>query len=312
MKKPLIIAVVVGLFATIFVAAFLNSLETKYRKGAQKVNVLVAKEYLEQGTMLDETLVETKVVPKEYLQPKAIMGVKELSDADGRQLFMAQVPVEKGEQIVTTKLFMLGADTGISAVIPTDKRAITLIFEKEYVSGVVKPGNKVDVIGIFEYYDKSGNRQQAAVTVLQNVNVLAVAKSIIGQVKSTMRSKKDVEKAGVESTENRIPVSFSVSPAEAEVLLLASEKATIRLSLRATGDDKIVSGKGTKLDEVVKDVGMERKLTDTGSKGAWQAEGSGQGGMGVPAEYRKQIEQNAEQQKKALEMLKKYQQKPPQ
>ena len=152
MKKPLIVAVVIGLFAAIFVAAFLNSLETKYRKGAQKVSVLVAKEYLEQGTMLDETLVETRSVPKEYLQPKALMTVKDLADADGRQLFMTQVPVEKGEQVVTTKLFMLGADTGISAVIPTDRRAVNFSsndFKKIKIAEFFSAIFFVDIIFVF-------------------------------------------------------------------------------------------------------------------------------------------------------------------
>jgi pilus assembly protein CpaB len=258
--------------------------------------VLVAKEYLEQGTMLDETLVETRSVPKEYLQPKALMTVKDLADADGRQQFMTQVPVEKGEQVVTTKLFMLGADTGISAVIPTDRRAVTLIFDKEYISGVIKPGNKVDVVGVFEYYDKNGTRQESAVTVLQNVNILAVGKSILGQVKATMKSKKDVEKVGVESTENRVPVSFSVTPPEAEVLILASEKATMRLALRATGDDRIIPGRGTKLAEVVKDIGQEKRLSDTGA----------QGNTPMTEEYKKQMDENRKMQEKAAEILKKY------
>jgi pilus assembly protein CpaB len=296
MKKSLIIAGIVGLVAALVVAGFLNSIESKYRKGAQKVNVLVAKEYLEQGTMLDETLVEMKTVPKEYVQPKALASVKDLVDSEGRQLFLTVVPVEKGEQVVTTKLFMLGMDTGLSAVVPTDKRAITMVFDRDMVSGVVKPGNKVDIIGVFEYYDKNNNKQDAAVTVLQNITILAVGKSILGQVKPMLKSKKDMDKSmSVESTESKVPISFALTPTEAETLMLASEKAIIRLSLRATGDDKPVISRGSRLAEIVKDLGTDKKF-------------SSQGESPDAAKMQEDYQKKLQDQQKAMELLKKYQQ----
>ena len=51
MKKPLVISAILGVVAALFVAMYLNALESTYKKGAQKVKVLVAKEYLDQATM---------------------------------------------------------------------------------------------------------------------------------------------------------------------------------------------------------------------------------------------------------------------
>jgi len=194
---------------------------------------------------------------------------------------------------------MLGMDTGLSAVVPTDRRAVTIVFDREAVSGVVKPGNKVDIIGIFQYYDKNNVSQQAAITVLQNVQILGVGKSLLGQVKPVLKSKKDIEKSmTLESSENRIPISFSLSPVEAEILVLTAEKSSIKLSLRATGDEKIFASRGAKLNEIVKDAGSEKRWSDTGSKEVTP----------LQAEYMKQAQQTQEMQQRAIDLLKKYQQ----
>ncbi len=114
MKKPLLFAAMFGIMAALFATLYLNSLETTYKQGAQKVKVLVAKDYIDQGTLLDESAVEEKLVPKEYIQPKAISQVKELFSSDGKKIYMAIVPFEAGEQITATKLSLLGIDTGMS------------------------------------------------------------------------------------------------------------------------------------------------------------------------------------------------------
>lgn len=294
MKKPLVIAGILGVVAALFIAMYLNSLESAYKKGAQKVKVLVAKQYLDQATMLDDTLVEEKTVPKEYLQPRAVQTVKDLTDSDGRRLFMTVVPVEIGEQIVTTKLYMLGLDTGISAVIPNDRRAITMVFDKEAISGVVKPGNRVDVIAIFEYEGKDKLRQEVATTILQNVLVISVGKSVLGAVKPVMTSKKDMEKAAImESAESRIPVSLAVSPSEAEILSLASEKGTIKFSLRSPGDDKIYLTAGTKMQDIFKEISATAK-------------GRSAEKTILPDAYIKEMQRK---QQEAADLLKKYQKK---
>ena len=294
MKKPLVISAVLGVVAALFIAMYLNSLESTYKKGAQKVKVLVAKEYLDQATMLDETLVEERTVPKDYLQPRAIQSIKDLTDSEGRRLFMTVVPVEKGEQIITTKLYMLGLDTGISGIIPNDKRAITMVFDKEAISGVIKPGNRVDVIGIFEYEDKDKQRQEVATTILQNVLVISVGRSVLGAVKPVMTSKKDVEKAMVmESADSRVPVSLAVSPSEVEILSLAAEKGTIKFSLRAPGDDKIYLTEGTKMQDIFKEISATAKGR-AGEKAI------------LPDAYIKEMQRK---QQEAVDLLKKYQKK---
>ncbi|MBN1822792.1 MAG: Flp pilus assembly protein CpaB [Endomicrobiales bacterium] len=252
MKKAVIVPVLFAVLAALFTGLYLNSLETEYKKGALKTKVLVAKDYIDQGTILDGSYTEEKLVPKEYIQPKALTNIKELVDQDGRRVFITVVPVERGEQITTTKLSLLGFETGISAVIPTEKRALTLVFDGDIVSGILKPGNRVDIIGVFEYEDKNSRLQEAATTILQNVLVLSVGKSMLGAAKPSPNDKGGQNDMMMQEPYElgSVPVSFSVSPREAELLILASEKGTLKFSLRPMGDDKLADVTGAKMSDV--------------------------------------------------------------
>jgi pilus assembly protein CpaB len=241
MKKPLLFAAIFGIMAALFAALYLNSIETTYKQGAQKVKVLVAKDYIDQGTLLDESVVEEKLVPKEYIQPKAVSVLKELFSSDGRKIFMAIVPFEKGEQVTTTKLSMLGIDTGMSAVIPSQKRSMTLQFDSSLISGIIKPGNRVDMIGILQYEDSKGQMQESAFTILQNILVLATGNTILGAAAPSVKHSDGIKAAMQEApSSGSIPVTVAVTPKEAEVLALVSEKGVVKLALRPTGDDTIV------------------------------------------------------------------------
>lgn len=288
MKRPVVIAVVCGVLTALFVGVYLSGLETTYRRGAEKVPVLVAAAYIDQGTMLDETLVEQRMVPKEYLQPRAVRAVSEISAKDGRRLYMALVPLEKGEQIVATKLSLLGAETGISSVVPTDRRAVTILIDSALVDGIIKPGNRVDVISIFQLEDKDHRASEGAYTVLQNVLVLAAGRDILGMPPPRTEGQTAPAAALMES--GTVPVSFSVTPQEAAMLVLAAERGTVRLSLRPAGDDKPSVVSAMRLQDI------DKNITPAANTQQVSARPSADG--------------TRARQDEAMEILKKYQQKP--
>ena len=294
MKKPGLIAIVLGVITALLVALYLNSLETSYRSGSQRVPVLVAKQYIDQGAMLDESLVEIRQVPKDYVQPRAINSLKDLCDSDGRRTFMVTTPIEKDEQIIVTKLAMLGLDTGVSAIIPTAKRAMTLTFDGDAVNGKIKPGNRVDIIGVFNYEDTANHPQEAAVTVLQNLFVLSVGNSMLGMQNRLNRKKGSAgEMAEAASAGGNVPVTFALTPKEAETLTLCSEKGSLKLSLRPIGDDKYTETAGTRLREIVKDAMSTIPKNAAANSPA----------TAISASYLKEMQ---EKQKDVLELLRKY------
>ncbi|OGS10405.1 MAG: Flp pilus assembly protein CpaB [Elusimicrobia bacterium RIFOXYB12_FULL_50_12] len=254
MKKPILLAVLSAGFAALFTMLYLNSLEMTYKKGADKAPVLIAKQYIEQGMMLDETLIEESSAPKNYIQPKALSAIKELTNSEGRKNFMALAPIEKGEQITATKLAVLGLDTGLSAVIPNDKRAVTLVLNNEDVAGIIKPGNRVDIIAVVDYSNKEGKMQEASATILQNILILSVGSNILGTAANTDSNEKQDGLSSI--SQSRIPVGLSVTQQEAELLVLSSEKGVIKFSLRPIGDDRISQIQPARMQDIFKDISV--------------------------------------------------------
>lgn len=290
MKKPLILAALCGLLAALFTGLYLTSLENRYKKGAESVKVLVARQYIDQGTMLDTESVEERAVPKAYLQPKALRVLKELTGSDGRKIFMATAPIEKGEQIMTTKLSMLGMDTGISAVIPSAHRSVTLTFNSELVNGIVKPGNRVDIIGIFQYEDKGNQVQETAITVLQNILVLAVGDTVLGAFTPAATTADGRQQASDFADSGSVPLSLCVTPAEAEALTLSAERGNIRFALRPTGDENTYPSSGTRIKDLCRDISSTVKSAENNQAASSVA-------------YAQEIQKK---QKEVLELLKKY------
>jgi pilus assembly protein CpaB len=286
MKKPLLIAALAGVLAFLFSALYLSSVETKYKTGAQMVKVLVSKDYINQGTMIEPSMVEERKVPKEFLQPKTLQSLKELLNIEGKTVFISLAPIEKGEQILTTKLSMLGIDTGISAIIPSGKRAFMHTFDSTQVSGIIKPGNKVDIVAVVDAVSKEGGHQQISKTILQNILVLSVGKDILGAVKKEAQS--NSERFVPASEGGQVAVSFALTPAEGELLSLSSENGKIFMALRSMGDNSTNENSDVKLSNISKDMTGAVKAADPNNS----------------AEYLKAVQK---QQNEAMGLLKKYQ-----
>lgn len=287
MNRTYLVPVVSGVIAALLTGLYLAGLEMTYKKGAQRVPVLVAAKYIDQGTMIDETMVEERMVPKEFAQPKTLRLRADVALKDGRRVFMTLVPIEKGEQIAATKLSPLGAGTGIASIIPTDRRAVTLLIDGEMVNGIVKPGNRVDIIGIFQFEDAMRRTSEGAYTVLQNVLVLAVGHAVLGM--PSVASKMNARDTG-ETDTGKTAVSFSVTPSEAALLTLTAERGTVRLSLRPTGDATVLDLRVVKLQDVGRDIPAAARTY-----------------TGEPAKN----DAFASQRREALELLRKYQHQQP-
>lgn len=286
-KNQLIIAGVLSVFVAILVGAFMASLEGKYRKGAQKVTVLVATRYIDQGLMVSEDMVKEVQMPREYVQPKAIAALADMLGKEKMPHYMTIVPIMEGEQILGSKLLALGAETGLASVVPSEFRAMTFLLDRQEVQGIIRPGNKVDVIGVFDYYGEGGARREEAVTLIQNVTVLAVGKAVLGAFEPVTMKKGRVEAAvAAESPESVITVSLSVTPTEAETVALAKKKGEIFMSLRPIGDERIYDLPGAALSKIFKTAPARSS---------------------APVKQSAAIAEAERQTKEALEMLKRYQ-----
>ena len=242
MKKNIVLSLVFALVATLFAALYLYDIENKQKSMAEPVKVVVASTKIEQGKIIDSSMLEEKFVPKQYVQPKYISSIKEFY-IDNKPSFVSVVNFEQGEQITTTKITSIASDSGISNTIPNNKRAITLVFPREEVYGIVSPGSNIDLISIMEYEDKNGILEETAVVIAQNLLVLAVGNNVIGGVNDLQNENITVS----------LPVTISVNLKQAQQIMLAQEKGIIKVALRPSADFSVEQVEQVKINDILKD-----------------------------------------------------------
>jgi pilus assembly protein CpaB len=224
-----------GLFAVILTFGLIRSLETKYRYGAQMTDVLTAKGYITEGTLITGSMVNVVKVPAAYKMPKTLDSISQLMNEEGLNIYATAVPIEEGEQILTTKLLTPGKDTGLAIIIPEGKRAISVPVDvASGVAELIKPGNYVDILCTLDEQDKT-------VTVLQNVLVLAYKQNIMGTTYTKSQPAGGLDNMSAPAEDASPTLTIAVSPYESQMVALASGKGVLRLTLRGLNDHNIVN-----------------------------------------------------------------------
>jgi len=229
MKKfRFLFAVICGLSASAACWLYFSALEAKYEQGSEKIPVVFAARYIEQSALIEPCDVDIKKIPREYAQPGHLKNVSDLfAPGSETPVYMTTAPLLKGEQIIGTKLVRLGSETGLSALVPSGKRAFTMVCPGMNIKGIIVPGDKVDVLAVFE---------ERVHTLLQNLQVLSIARRI--EISAAPGGKKnDIEsRFSREDSDEMVPVTVAVMPVEAQALALASEKGRVYLTLRPLGE----------------------------------------------------------------------------
>ena len=179
------------------------------------VPVVMAADDIQVGTKLEAHDVRVVTLPQSAVPPGAFSGTSQVL---GRG---AILPVSKGEFILPSKLAALNAGTGLPSMIPQGMRAVSVrVNDVVSVAGFVQPGSHVDVLAT----GQGGGNDRQTTTVLENVLVLAVGKSLDRSPSA------DAQTAPV--------ITLAVSPDDAQKLALVSQEGRIQLSLRNPMDTR--------------------------------------------------------------------------
>jgi len=271
-KRALLIALLLGGLAVLLMYVYtqkkINNIVGKY----EPKKVVIAAKPIYQNTIIDESMLEYQLIPKPFVEPEAILSFERATN------YVSAINMLPGEQITNQKL--IGMENRPAAAITGRKRAFTLsINEITGVGGHIRPGNFIDIVGIFKTVDKkTGFANNAeAVTVMQNVKVLSVGRyymlesvPIPGKTKTQKRPDKI----------NFSNVTVEVTPRQAMKLALAQELGTISLTLRSLQNpnpipDKTLKNKRVTPQEVTgikKDLQISpapRWLEQRGGRGSW-------------------------------------------
>lgn len=232
-RKALTFAIALGVASFFLLFIYVSNMEKRYLGKYEQISVIVAKNDIVQNDVIDETMLEVQQIPKPYVQPLAAT----LADRDQVIGYVAANTFKKGEQIVKTKLGLLG-EGGISPIVPKGFRACTVsVNEVTGVGGHIRNGDSVDVIGTFRTKnDKGAVKDLQAVTLFQNVPVLATGRNyrfdqraVAGQSKSSLLS------VGPQ-TNGFSTVTLQVNPRTCMDLAIAQQTGTLTLALRSFHD----------------------------------------------------------------------------
>lgn len=240
----LIIGFVLGLAAVVMIKLYLDQqrqmireLETKkiQKEQANQISVLVAKKDIPKGATIDKDLLETSIVPKQYLQPQAVTSLDRVAG------MVVVVPIGKDEQITLSKLKWPKEETSkggsLSMSTPVGKRAITISVDNvSSLLGMIKPGDYVDVISTMSIpvptQDGKLVGQATVMPLFQNVLILAVGQEFGASSAAADRYKKEEKKEGVAL------ITLALSPQEANLISFVQEQGKIRLVLRSPADSQ--------------------------------------------------------------------------
>jgi len=232
----LILAVLSGLVAAYGVYAYLRGLQAAYRSAGDFKPVVVAREKISPQTRITEKMIEVKEVPARYIHEQAIARREEVLGQ------LANTVIYPGEQVLKTKIAgSKDPSQGFAFLVNSGKRATTIaVNDVSGVAGLLRPGDRVDVVGTVDV--PSGNAKATVASLLiQNVTVLAVNQSAdLNPVKNNNKSVQTQT------------VTLEVTPQQAQTLILAAERGSVRLLLRAPGDAAEVALPSTRLEHLVR------------------------------------------------------------
>jgi pilus assembly protein CpaB len=254
-RYPLLIAIALGLMAGVIAYSAIKQREKAVREGWAVKRILCAQQDIEEGTELDESMIDVCEIPEKFVT-ESFIAVPDAEDKDslvpyGQRII---VPLKKGDPLLYSH-FDPRKEAALSEAIPAKARAISVdVGPKTAVNLLIQPNDHVDVVGTFR--DNEG-KELIATTVLQNIIVLAT-----GHQTGTSLAKKE---------EGYANVALLVLPEEAEILALASAAGSLSLTLRNPKDIGVEEVHDTKTTLATIFTGDRQKLDNEVRQKTFQA-----------------------------------------
>jgi pilus assembly protein CpaB len=235
-KKLIIAAVIVGLAAMGLIWMAVEKQDQKQeRLLSNQVKVVKAARNIPAGTRLSRNQITIKKVPKQFL-PHNVLLQSDVKVYLGQPL---KNDVQEGSMIVTSDFEVEETARTLASKIPKGERAMSLSVDQvSGVSGLINPGDRVDILGTFPVGSKDqvveqaggGNVGYITMTLLQNVTILATGTQISSVGGQNKRR-----------NTNYGTVTMSLTVEESELLTIAQTRGDLMLLLRNPDDVKAVT-----------------------------------------------------------------------
>ncbi|MDP1798976.1 MAG: Flp pilus assembly protein CpaB [Planctomycetaceae bacterium] len=191
--------------------------------------VLVARADVLVGVALTKDLVGFKDLPVDAVPEGAVENEEQFAERSLKTRSYA------GQVILQAQLGEKGV-FGTSAEIPKGMRLASVPVTSTMIhSGIMKPGDRVDVVLTYSMSRPGVGSQSFTKTILEYIQVFAMGDLKMG-----------VEANDGKGTSKEVKnVSLLLTPLQAEIMALAQNKGTVNLTLRSIEDKEYVSSRGT-------------------------------------------------------------------
>ncbi len=237
-KITLAISLLMGIAALFLTTRYIRQKEHELNQrmaeiyaGARQVEVIVATGTIPAGTVLTQKDLALDSVFESAAGSHAVRR-DDVNFILGKKTVF---PLRRGE--VVSWSFMEGgvpAIGGLSSQITVGLRAVSLpIGGAQAVSGMIRPSDRIDVLGTFAFPSKTlpDIMETVTLTILQDVTVLATGQTTTRQLMADRGQRGGGAGAGYST------VTLEVSAEEAELLVFAQQmRGSLTLTLRNPGD----------------------------------------------------------------------------
>jgi pilus assembly protein CpaB len=226
-RRALLIALVVALMGAMLLFMYVRRFELE-ASGGEPIRLLTALKPIPAGTLITEDMLATRVVPRAYVEDRAILA-RDREKIVG--LRMGQTVQAQQTLMWTDLAIALEERRNLSSLVQPGMRAVTVTAssraDKSYA--LIQPGDRIDVIATVP--SGINKEQTSSVVLLQNVLVLAVGTDTTIDQSERSRVK-----------DNELLLTLSLTVQEAQLLSLATEKGKLGVALRNPDDVRITEG----------------------------------------------------------------------
>ncbi len=231
-KWVLIVAILAGLAAFWLTGYYLRMEKQKLMGAARQIYVVGAAADLPAGSILKESDIGRLLIYESAVGSRAILPDREsLQQIIGRKLLFSiprNAPIQWSDVDVPFR-----GESGLAEMVNNGMRAISISVDTvSSVSGMIKPNDRVDVLGTFSFPSPSltGGVETVTLIVLQDVTVLATGQQ-------TARRAARPNQRAEPAARGFNTVTFEVTLREAELLVFAQTvKGRLFLALRNPAD----------------------------------------------------------------------------
>jgi pilus assembly protein CpaB len=269
-KGAVYAAIALGAFTSYLAWNFVNQAKPG-QSTVETTPVVVVNRAVPVRTLITPEMVRVQQMPVDVVHPQAVHSMDQVIGK------VARIGMVSDEPVLSTKLFLQRGESGLAFMVPEGMRAVSVNFNEVVGSGgMIAPGDHVDVIGVFEAKKEDAKAIQStrtsqnkpatqtpsfstdsqnederisvATLVLQDVEVLAVAQLLEGEMPQQQQSSFPTMSSGPTGTAAQAQradpapqpaaktATVAVNPDDSVKLVLAEEKGRIRLALRRAKD----------------------------------------------------------------------------